>query len=438
MTRVSDPLMTTPQEPRGLPIRTLRVDVIEGPDAGKSLVATADTIAIGTAVDNDLVLSDDNVSRYHVELARGAAGFRITDCGSTNGTFAHGIRLATAEAPAGSVLEIGRSKLKVTDGEEVTVELHDRSSLGGVHGRSPLMRRLMSQVERAANTDVSVLVVGESGTGKEVVARALHDLGSRSVKPFVAVDCGALAPALVASELFGHERGAFTGADQQHVGAFERANGGTLFLDEIGELPLALQTTLLGALERRRIRRLGGRADIAVDVRLVSATNRDVRGDVNKGAFRLDLYYRIAVVTLRLPPLRERLEDIDVLVEHFLHEAGYDGPMDDLISATTMRSLATHHWPGNVRELRNVIEATLAMGEPPTIEPIQPLDGSDPFASLLLHNYRTARMKLLQEFEARYLGSLLARCRGNVSRAAREAQMNRSHLLDLLRRHGLR
>src|SRR5262249_37513026 len=162
---------------------------------------------------------DDSVSRYHVELARGGAGVRITDCGSTNGTFAHGIRLATAEAPAGSVLEIGRTKLKISDGEEVTLALHDRSSLGGVYGRSPAMRRLMSQVERAANTDVSVLVVGESGTGKEVVAQALHDLGPRAGKPFVAVDCGALAPSLVASELFGHERGAFTGADQQHVGA---------------------------------------------------------------------------------------------------------------------------------------------------------------------------------------------------------------------------
>jgi DNA-binding NtrC family response regulator len=240
----------------------------------------------------------------------------------------------------------------------------------------------------------------------------------------------------VASELFGHERGAFTGAERQHVGAFERAHGGTLFLDEIGELPLALQTNLLGALERRRIRRLGARSEISVDVRVVSATNRDVRGDVNSGAFRLDLYYRIAVVTLRLPALRERVEDIELLVEHFLREAGYDGAVDQLISSAAMRSLETHHWPGNVRELRNMIEATLAMGEPPPLQ-AAPLEG-DALAPLLPLTYKAARQQLLDQFEARYLAALLARTEGNVSRAAREAQMNRSHLIELLHRHRLK
>jgi DNA-binding NtrC family response regulator len=435
---MSDVLVTTPHVQSGLPIRTLRVDILEGPDAGRSHLASEDSITIGTALDNDLVLADDSVSRYHVELSRGRAGVRIADCGSTNGTLVHDIRIANAEAPAGSVLSLGRTKLRVSDGNEVTLELREQTSLGGVRGRSPVMRRLMSAVERAAQSEVSVLVVGESGTGKELIARALHDLGPRATKPFVAVDCGALSPSLVASELFGHERGAFTGAEQQHVGAFERANGGTLFLDEIGELPLALQANLLGALERRRLRRLGGRADIAIDVRVVSATNRDVRGDVNSGAFRLDLYYRLAVVTLRLPPLRERSEDIELLVEHFLREAGHDGPVDTLISPPTMRSLATHHWPGNVRELRNMIEATLAMGEPPPLESVQPADPSDPFAPLLGQSYRAARLQLLTEFEGRYLAALLARCGGNVSRAAREAQMNRSHLIELLQRHHLR
>ena len=435
---MSDVLVTTPHVWPGLPIRTLRVDVLDGPDAGRSHLATEDSITIGTAIDNDLVLADDSVSRYHVELSRGRVGVRIVDCGSTNGTLVHDIHVATAEAPAGTVLSLGRTKLRVSDGDEVTLELRQDTSLGGVRGRSPVMRRLMSAVERAAKSDVSVLVVGESGTGKELIARALHDLGPRADKPFVAVDCGALSPSLVASELFGHERGAFTGAEQQHVGAFERANGGTLFLDEIGELPLALQANLLGALERRRLRRLGGRAEIAIDVRVVSATNRDVRGDVNSGAFRLDLYYRLAVVTLRLPPLRERSEDIELLVEHFLREAGHDGPIDVLISAPTMRSLATHHWPGNVRELRNMIEATLAMGEPPPLEPVQPADPSDPFSPLLAQSYRAARMSLLTQFEGRYLAALLARCGGNVSRAAREAQMNRSHLIELLHRHHLR
>jgi DNA-binding NtrC family response regulator len=435
---MSEPLVTLPHTKHGLPIRALCVQVLEGPDAGISHLASEDTLAIGTAVGNDLVLTDDSVSRYHVELSRGRSGVRIVDCGSTNGTLIHGVHIGTAEAPAGCVLSLGKSKLKITDGEEVTLELHAETQLAGVRGRSPVMRHLMSGVHRAAQSDVSVLVVGESGTGKELVARALHDLGPRADRPFVAVDCGALSPSLVASELFGHERGAFTGAEHQHVGAFERADGGTLFLDEIGELPIALQSNLLGALERRRLRRLGGRADIAIDVRVVSATNRDVRADVNSGAFRLDLYYRLAVVTLRLPPLRERVEDIELLVEHFLREAGHDGPIDDLISPATMRSLTTHHWPGNVRELRNMIEATLAMGEPPAFDSVAVADPGDPFAPLLTQSYRVARQQIVDQFEARYLKALLERAGGNISKAAREAQMNRSYLQEMLQRHRLK
>ena len=435
---MSEPLVTTPGESRGLPIRTLRIEVFDGPDTGLVHRAREDKLAIGSADGNDVVLADDRVSRYHLELSRGRAGVRIVDCGSTNGTWVHGLAIDAAEAPAGTVIALGGTKLKVTDGDEVTLDLHDRDALAGLRGRAPVMRRLMSQIERAAKSDVSVLVIGESGTGKELVARALHDLGPRGARPFVAVDCGALSPSLVASELFGHEKGAFTGAESQHVGAFERAHGGTLFLDEIGELPLALQTNLLGALERRRFRRLGGKADIAIDVRVVSATNRDVRGDVNSGAFRLDLYYRLAVVTLRLPPLRERGEDIELLVEHFLREAGHDGPVADLISPATMRSLATHHWPGNVRELRNLIEATLAMGEPPPLDAAAALDPTDPFSAVLPLAYRAAREQILHQFETRYLPALLARSDGNVSRAARTAQMNRSHLLELLQRHHLK
>jgi len=435
---MTGPLVTTPHGAPGIPIRTLCVQVLEGPDTGKAHRAAGDTLAIGTADGNDLVLADDSVSRYHVELSRGRVGVRIIDCGSTNGTIVNGVTVAAGEAPAGCMLQLGRSKLRVTDGDEVTLELHRENQLAGMVGRSSAMRRLMSEIERAARSEVSVLVVGESGTGKELVARALHDLGPRAAGPFVAVDCGALAPSLVASELFGHERGAFTGAEAQHVGAFERAHGGTLFLDEIGELPLALQVSLLGALERRKLRRLGGKADIAFDVRVVSATNRDVRGDVNSGAFRLDLYYRLAVVTLRLPPLRDRTQDIELLVEHFLREAGHDGPVDRLISPATMRSLTSHHWPGNVRELRNLIEATLAMGEPPPLVAVDPAAPGDVIAPLLGQSYRIARETLLHEFERRYLTALLERARGNVSRAAREAQMNRSHLLELLQRHHLK
>jgi DNA-binding NtrC family response regulator len=309
------------------------------------------------------------------------------------------------------------------------------------------MRRLMAQVQKAAQADQSALVIGESGTGKELIARALHDLGPRAPRPFVTVDCGALTPTLVASELFGHEKGAFTGADRQHAGAFERADGGTLFLDEIGELPAALQSNLLGVLERRRFRRLGGRAEIAVNVRVVAATNRDLRADVNAGTFRLDLYYRLAVVVLGVPPLRERTDDVPLLVEHFLREAGHEGPVEKLVSPAAMRALAAHRWPGNVRELRNVIEATVAMGEAPVLHAAEAQSAAAPgggtalddaLAGLLALPYKDARASLLHEFESRYLRALLARAAGNVSRAAREAGMDRSHLTDLIQRHNLK
>ncbi len=436
---MSEPHATVPHGRAGIPLRALRVEVVEGPNAGLTGDARAETFTIGTANGNDLVLTDQTVSRYHLELGRGRAGVRVVDCGSTNGTQVNGVLLGTGEIPAGGTILLGRTRLVVTDGEPVTLELHASDALGGLRGRTPVMRRLMSSIQRAAQSDVSVLVVGESGTGKELVARGLHDLGPRSAKPFVAVDCAAMSPALVASELFGHERGAFTGADHQHIGAFERADGGTLFLDEIGELPTALQSNLLGALERRRFRRLGGRSEIEIDVRVVSATNRDLRSEVNSGAFRLDLYYRLAVVTLSLPPLRDHPEDIELLVESFLRDAGHAGPVAELISESTMRTLGQHHWPGNVRELRNLIEATLAMGEPPALERhTSRADPTDPFTPLLGLEYKAARHQILSQFELRYCAALIESARGNVSRAARQAQMDRSHLLELLQRHRLK
>jgi DNA-binding NtrC family response regulator len=306
------------------------------------------------------------------------------------------------------------------------------------------MRRLLARVQKAAQAETAVLLVGESGTGKEVIARALHDEGARRGKPFVTVDCGSLSPALVASELFGHEKGAFTGADRQHAGAFERAHGGTLFLDEVGELPESLQPALLGVLERKKFRRVGGRAEIAVDVRVVSATHRDLRAAVNAGTFRLDLYYRLAVVVLGVPALRERAEDVPLLVEHFLREAGHDGPIENVFPPDTMSSLSQHRWPGNVRELRNVVEAALAMGETPVLEggAAAPRVGEDLSAAtpdaLSAMTYGEARARVLDDFEARYLRALHTRTGGNVSLAAREARVDRSHLIKLLKKHGIK
>jgi DNA-binding NtrC family response regulator len=304
----------------------------------------------------------------------------------------------------------------------------------------------MAQILRAARTGASVLLQGESGTGKELIARALHDESPRADKPFVTLDCGVISPGLVASELFGHERGAFTGADRRHLGVFERAQGGTLFLDEIGELSPALQTALLGVLERRRFRRLGGGEELSVDVRVISATHRDLRAEVNANTFRLDLYYRLAVVRLEVPPLHQRVDDIPLLVEHFLNEAGCAGPLSALVPPPLMATLQAHRWPGNVRELRNYVEAILAMGEPPSLEqaargPGAALASSPPAPSVALpleHSYREARQKVLEDFEVQFLKALMERTGNNVSMAARLARMDRSYLIDLLHRHHLR
>jgi DNA-binding NtrC family response regulator len=428
--------------PRFLPVRTLLVEVLDGPDKGMSLEAQSESVTVGTATGNDLSLNDESVSRFHLELKGRDDGVEVIDCGSTNGTLAGNIRVARAVVPAGSLLELGRTKLRVGGGKRALVELHTVDSFGALRGRTPAMRRMFARLTKLAASDVGLLLVGESGTGKELIAEAVHRSGARAEMPFITVDGGALAHDLVASELFGHERGAFTGANERHIGAFERANGGTLFLDEIGELPAALQSTLLGVLERRRFRRVGGREEISVDVRVLAATNRDLRAEVNAGRFRLDLYYRLAVMTVEVPALRERADDIELLVEHFLELAGHQGAMEEVISQEMLDQLATHHWPGNVRELRNVVEASLAMGEavqPPGADMGEPpLLDADAVRLSLDAPYNEARAELLHEFEKRYLAKLLERSEGNVSRASREARMNRSHLFSLLRRHNLR
>jgi DNA-binding NtrC family response regulator len=296
------------------------------------------------------------------------------------------------------------------------------------------MRRVVSTIEKLGPTMVSVLIEGETGTGKEVIASAMHAKSPRANKPFVIVDCGSLPPTLIASELFGHERGAFTGANRRHTGAFERASGGTLFLDEIGELPLDVQPTLLGVLERRRFRRVGGEQELDTDVRVLSATHRDLRASANTGRFRADLYFRLAVSRIVIPPLRERPEDLPALVAHFAEQltGRSDSPGLD---PRFLASLSAQHWGGNVRELRNLVENAIALGtdqlpeDPATTSPTSALfDGS----------YRDARARAVSDFERSYLTQLIQSCNGNASEAARRAQMDRAYLLSLLKRHGLR
>ncbi|MEM9192712.1 MAG: sigma 54-interacting transcriptional regulator [Myxococcota bacterium] len=423
-------------------IRCLRIEVVEGPDAGVSLDAD-DRCVVGTGEGCTLRLSDAKVSRFHLELSHDDGIVRMEDLDSRNGTWVGDLRLERAQVAPGTRFRIGDSTLRVDDGDVQNVA-GANEAIPGFVAEDPRSRQLAREIRKVAASEVSVLVRGETGTGKECVARALHDLSPRADQPFVVVDCGSIAPTLIASELLGHERGAFTGADRRRIGAFERANGGTVFLDEIGELPLSVQPALLGALERRRFRRVGGDQEIRVDVRVLSATHRDLRRSVNDGSFRADLYYRLAVARLRVPPLRKRPLDIPPLVELFVREHS-GGHADELFGPSALRALQQHRFSGNVRELRNVVESALAVGEFRLDSTCQSLPdnppGASPTASELdqgLAPYRDARATALDAFEKAYLERLVAECGKNASAAARLAQMDRNYLVSLLRKHGLR
>lgn len=436
---------TRPLARGGLPVRRLSVARVGVPNV--LAVGHADRLTIGSAEGNDLRLADPTVSRFHAELQRRGEAIVLRDLGSTNGTRIGPVCLrdAAAEIASNTIITLGQVDLRAGDADVVMVD-HGPQELGGLKGSAPVMRQLLAKVEQASRSDVAVLVLGESGTGKELVGRALHEGSARREKPFVTLDCGALSPTLFSSELFGHERGAFTGAHKQHAGAFERAHGGTLFLDEVGELSPEHQSALLGVLERRSFRRLGGSKDIPVDVRIVSATSRDLLREVNQSRFRLDLFYRLAVVRLDMPPLREHPEDIPLLIQHFLTEENQGDKFAALFDREQLARLKAHAWPGNARELRNVVLGTLALGQMPEFVGAAPQDEDDSF-SHLSHSfvegdsfvpYRDVRRRIVDGFERKYLQALLAHTKGNIREGARVAQMNRSYLIELLAKHGLR
>ena len=420
----------------------IQVTVLSGSAKGTTLTL-GERLCIGKGPDNDLVLSDDTVSRHHCELTRTGGGIRVRDLGSTNGTKVGGARVSEAIVQSGAVLKVGEVEIALRpSGRNVEVLPSDKKWFGAAIGQSLSMRTIFGVLERVARTDATVLLEGETGTGKDVLARALWTESARAQAPFVVVDCGAVSYSLLESELFGHERGAFTGAVASRQGAFETAEGGTVFLDEIGELPLDVQPKLLRVLETREFRRVGGNKILKSDVRVIAATKRNLLREVQAGKFREDLYFRLAVVPVTVPSLRARREDIPMLVGHILKASGVDLKVTD----ETMQGLMAHDWPGNIRELRNVLDRASYLssrGAGESTLSIVSLPASASGAGDVFHfepakSYRETRARYDAEFEKRYVRWLLARHSGNVSAAAREAKMDRKHLHDMAKKHGLR
>jgi transcriptional regulator with GAF, ATPase, and Fis domain len=447
-------------KPATVNLRRCKLVVIKGPQRGTEYVISSDVIRVGKAPDNDLTVTDETVSREHFEIVRDAKGYLLRDLRSTNGTFLDGAEIKEAYLRAGSVIGAGATELKFTPFEErIEILPSDKEVLGEMVGRSSEMREIFGLIERIAATDATVLIEGETGTGKDMIARTLHALSPRHERPFIVVDCGAVSGTLIESELFGHEKGAFTGAVSARQGAFELASGGTVFLDELGELSLDLQPKLLRVLEQRELRRVGGNKVIPVDLRVIAATRKDLRSEVEKGKFREDLYFRLNVVPIVAPSLRDRKADIPLMCEHFLTRLTPAGKERPSLSEETMAALMAHDWPGNVRELRNVIERALALGTDPG-RLVAPL-GATPFARPSSHggpqalpgalpgalidestfapnlSFREQKERWTEEFERRYVRWLLDRAEGNISRAARAADMDRKYLHKLLKKYGI-
>jgi DNA-binding NtrC family response regulator len=452
--------------------------VVAGPASGARRLIDEEEIRIGKAPSNHLCVPDPTVSRFHCVIERTARGLLLRDLGSFNGTKVGGAWVESAYLTPDVPIQIGNSVLQVFMAEAEGRPIDPRKGGPRVLGNSTAMESIVAVLPRVAQSGGTVLLEGETGTGKSMIAELIHRMGPRSGGPFVVVDCGALAPTLVESELFGHERGSFTGAGERRIGAFEAALGGTVFLDEIGELPLELQPKLLRALEERTVRRLGSTQAVRLDVQVVAATNRDLREAVSRGTFRADLYYRLEALRLVIPPLRERREDIPPLVEHFCRRTRADIP-ESLVERMKSEFMA-RHWPGNVRELRNAVERMALllpwMGDPTQVsltgdspsagqnptagQPIQQRTSDPPrltlfntpdrpteptldemgagdgdAATLFTQPFRVAKESAVERWERRYLTALMKHVQGNISRAARLVQVDRGHLRDLLRRH---
>jgi DNA-binding NtrC family response regulator len=414
----------------GLRRRIYRLTVGRGKSA-LTCRSVDDAITIGSHPGNGLCIADPTVSRFHARIELDGNGFLLNDLDSTNGTWVSGLRVRSAYLPPKARLILGEVEvLFEVQREEAALPLSQSDRFGALWGESPVMRRLFEQLPPMAAADSTVLIEGETGAGKDLVAGELHRHSPRRNGPYVVVDCGGLPESLIEAELFGHERGAFTGAVSARAGAFVEADGGTLFLDEIAELSPGVQSKLLRALEARMVKPLGSDEWRRVDVRVIAATHQDLARRCNQRLFREDLYFRLAVLKVRVPPLRERLEDLPLLIHAILEEEGAGDrlPLDERVLA----SLRARHWAGNVRELRNVVQRALALGPAALMD-----DQAEARSVGAEEGYKTAKARAIEEFERRYLSSLLERAGGNVTKAARAAEVDPAWLFRLVKRYGI-
>jgi DNA-binding NtrC family response regulator len=419
-----------------------RLMIVKGPDRGEMIDVGPSPITLGSGHGCSVLLSDPTVSRRHLEIASGPEGVMLRDLGSTNGSFVQGARFQELTLGFGTEVTIGKTVLKYVPVEEsLDLGPSDSESYGALVGRDPKLRRLFRLLDDVAATDATVLIEGETGTGKELIAEEIHRHSPRKDGPFIVFDCGAVPDEQIESALFGHVRGAFTGAVSDRRGAFEEADGGTLFLDEIGELSLAVQPALLRALDKQSVRPVGATAYTRASVRVVAATNRNLRAEITARQFREDLYYRVAVVRMQVPPLRERPDDIPLLVEHFIRQFR-SGARPLQIAPEDLARLRRHSWLGNVRELRNVVERACALSHGTRLEIDEALEerpaGRRPGAADIDLPFKAAKARIVDDFERSYIEALLKRHQGNLSAAARAAEIDRKHLRELLRKHGLR
>ena len=415
--------------------------VVDGPDTGRYAPIAEAPLVVGSDPGCDLVLSDSSVSARHLEIAADGGHFAIRDLGSKNGTVYEGSLVSAATVTIGATLRLGQSFVRIQPVlEALEVEPSQARRFGELVGESLIMREVFAVLELAAASDVTILLEGETGTGKELAARAIHEASDRRQKPFVAVDCGALPESLIESELFGHVRGAFTGASAPRTGAFVRADGGTLFLDELDGVPPQVQARLLRVIEERVVKPLGSDSERPIDVRLVAASRRDLEELVAAGELRPDLFYRLSVIRVHMPPLRQRREDIAPIAAELLRRRGVEaGPLE----GANLDRLLAHDWPGNARELRNVIERALALTPGASCFSdlrfgLSPVAGDPDVAGVRTDlPFAEAKELVIRSFERHYLRDLLTREGGNISATARAAGIDRKHLRNLLVKHGL-